>query len=615
MSFRICNQCHAVFKASYACCPLDGGALEERVEEPLLGQILDERYRVLECIGEGAMGRVYRVQHVRMARFFAVKVMFGDLAADEGMRKRFDREAQAASRLDHPNVVAAVDVGTTPGGIPYMVMELLEGQSLADWVHERGPLSEAEVLWVGISIARGLAHAHLRGLVHRDLKPDNIFIVEIDGQRLAKILDFGIAFIADLGTNAKLTQTGHIMGTPYYMSPEQCLGEPVDARADLFALGICLFFACTGRPPFGGEAAQVLQQLIVKRVPNLLDVLGEGLVSPELSAVVQRLTEPDREARFSSAEEVVDVLERLRASLISEAPEAALSQPVLTADLVLGSGEMMRPRRRRFGWAAALLALAGVVGGFFAFAPPRLLERLGMPASMEALGLEPAPVEVTSLEPTTDDAPPLARMDEEPSEALRVPAEGDRHPDPERARPAATAPRRETKRRSRPEPEPAVERRPARAPSERRAGRGDDLSEESGLSASAAAILGSDGASSEPAGREPDGAAPEASAPEPVNDAKPVEPSRKKPAEVRRERSAPAAPTPAQVRDEQFFRRRYRQVGAELEELLEADRERGRALRERYFAIDYTAALANEAARRRALLALNALEQQIQSAR
>ncbi|MEL6187210.1 MAG: protein kinase, partial [Myxococcota bacterium] len=412
-TIRYCLHCGAVYRTSYQRCPLDGHQLVEGVAEPLIGQVLDGRYRIQSCVGHGAMGRVYRAQHVRMGRAFAVKVMYGDFAADPDMRARFMREAEAASRLDHPNVVAAVDVGATEGGIPYLVMEFLEGQTLKRWVDTAGPLTEADMTWIGISVSRGLAHAHLRGLVHRDLKPENIFVVDIDGRRLAKIVDFGIAFLADHGTNARLTQTGHIMGTPYFMPPEQCSGQRVDARADIFSLGLCLFYGMVGRPPFSGDAAQVIHRIVSSAVPPLDSVIPPDRVSTQFSRVVAKMTAHDREHRYQTAEACIAALEGRDPSDIpapGRAPKRTEIDPTDISDMgIPGPGSEPSflpapPPRAPVARGVGRFLIPVVIGlaiGMVAFAG-RFLVTAQAPADAE---LEPAPLVDSSPEPV-EDAPP-----------------------------------------------------------------------------------------------------------------------------------------------------------------------------------------------------------------
>ena len=218
--------------------------------DPLLGQILGGRYVIEALIGEGGLGRVYRARHVQITRRYAVKVPFGDVAGDDRLRRRFAQEAEAAGRLEHPNLVHVLDVGETDAGLLYLIMDFVDGQSLARSI-ARGPMAPAAVARLIGQIAAGLGHAHDRGLVHRDLKPDNVLIVASDHGPVARIVDFGIAIFRD-DDASRVTTQGIVMGTPHYMAPEQATGGKLDARTDLFALGVILYELLAGVLPFEG---------------------------------------------------------------------------------------------------------------------------------------------------------------------------------------------------------------------------------------------------------------------------------------------------------------------------------------------------------------------------
>jgi serine/threonine-protein kinase len=213
--------------------------------DPLIGEVLGERYKVGAVLGEGGMATVYRAEHVLIGKEFAVKVLVGDVAADPKMVERFKREAQAASRLDHEHIIQVTDFGSTPEGLLYIAMELLQGKDLATAIHREAPFEPARAVRISRQIALGLAHAHERGLVHRDLKPENIMLVPRDEQPdFVKILDFGLARVresAHRNEGERLTSSGMVFGTPEYMCPEQALGKEVDARGDLYALGVVVY--------------------------------------------------------------------------------------------------------------------------------------------------------------------------------------------------------------------------------------------------------------------------------------------------------------------------------------------------------------------------------------
>jgi eukaryotic-like serine/threonine-protein kinase len=287
-----CPTCFARYHAGFACCPRDGAALGAGGPDPLIGTVLGGRYRIDGVIGEGGLGIVYRAHHVRMSRGFAIKVPFGDVAADPQMRARFAREAEAACRLSHPNVVAALDVGETAAGLLYMVMELAEGPTLEE-VLEAGPLEPERAMAIVAQIARGLAHAHARGLVHRDLKPANVILEA--GDR-ARIVDFGIALVLADGST-RLTSRGLVVGTPRYMAPEQALGEEIDARTDTFALGLIAYELIAGVLPHDGDGIEVALRYLTESLPPLRARAPRASVSPAIEALLARMLDKDPAAR------------------------------------------------------------------------------------------------------------------------------------------------------------------------------------------------------------------------------------------------------------------------------------------------------------------------------
>jgi serine/threonine-protein kinase len=213
------------------------------------------------------MGLVYRAVHARIACTFAVKVLFGDLAFDPEKRARFLREAEAASCLQSRHIVRVIDFGQTEAELPYLVMEFLDGPSLAD-VLGRGALEPTRAVRIAESVARGLSHAHARGVVHRDLKPENIALVSEDEETdIVKVLDFGVASVRG---EERLTSAGVVVGTPLYMAPEQLTGRPLDGRTDLYALGVMLSEMLTGEPPFDAPTLPELSQLTLAGPPPSL---------------------------------------------------------------------------------------------------------------------------------------------------------------------------------------------------------------------------------------------------------------------------------------------------------------------------------------------------------
>ena len=251
-----CPECQRSFSPDAQFCPYDGETLrlQERqtsVHDSLLGATVDDRYEVLAVIGEGGMGRVYRVRHRRLGRSFALKALRVDLARDPILTERFIQEARAAAVVTHPNVVQINDFGTLASGQPYFVMELLEGRTLTRILREEGPIEPGRCVAIARQIAEALAAAHAMGVIHRDLKPDNVILIRPSGAHMTvKVLDFGLAKVA---VSSRLTRPGVVFGTPHYMSPEQASGDPFDHRVDIYALGIMMFEMVTGRVPFEAD--------------------------------------------------------------------------------------------------------------------------------------------------------------------------------------------------------------------------------------------------------------------------------------------------------------------------------------------------------------------------
>jgi serine/threonine protein kinase len=268
-----------------------------------IGAVLGERYRLEAPLGRGGMGTMWRAHDRVLDRDVAIKVLDPQLVADEGAAARFDREAVAISRLDHPNCVQVFDAGTTPEGGKFIVMQLLAGYELRQLL-DAGPLGLPRAIELGLQILRGLEHAHRRGVVHRDLKPENVFVVyDDDGREQVKLVDFGIVKL--LSESApKITRAGQVFGTPRYMSPEQISGGAIDERTDLYSFGAMFFEMLTGAPPFDADQPGMLMRMhMIADVPALPDTLPANL-----RTLVTRLLEKRAVDRPSSAREVIEAI-------------------------------------------------------------------------------------------------------------------------------------------------------------------------------------------------------------------------------------------------------------------------------------------------------------------
>ena len=280
-----------------------------------------ERYRIIEKLGGGGMGIVYRARDERLDRDVALKFLPPHLSADAAAKKRFLVEARAAASLEHPNICTVHEIGETSDGQLYIVMGCYEGETLDKRI-DKGPLAPDEALHIAVEVGRGLAKAHDRRIVHRDIKPSNIMLTS-DG--LVKILDFGIAKLSD----ANVTQTFGVIGTLAYMSPEQAFGDVVDARADIWALGVVLYEMLMGQRPFGGPGQQALLYSILTAQVNTIDTVREDL-TPGIDALLRRALAKKPNDRFASANEMVAALNELQAT-VSARPGPTLrraTQPV-----------------------------------------------------------------------------------------------------------------------------------------------------------------------------------------------------------------------------------------------------------------------------------------------
>jgi eukaryotic-like serine/threonine-protein kinase len=325
-------------------------------------KILNDRYEIETTLGEGGMARVYRGTDGVLGRPVAIKVLADRYAHDDTFVTRFRREAQAAAALNHPNVVSVFDTGDD-GQAHYIVMEYVPGQTLADVLKREGPLEPDRASRIAEDVATALQAAHERGLVHRDVKPGNVMI---DPEGRTKVMDFGIARAAADDT---LTQTGAVLGTAAYLSPEQAQGTTVDARSDIYSLGCVLYEMVAGRPPFTGDSPVAIAYAHVNDPPDPPSVHRPG-VPPELEAVTMRALAKDPDDRYGSAAELRDALAAARAAGVNTEPigaaagdTALMPAPGTTAPV---STEPAGTARRA-SWlplalvAAVVLAVAGIL--------------------------------------------------------------------------------------------------------------------------------------------------------------------------------------------------------------------------------------------------------------
>jgi predicted Ser/Thr protein kinase len=392
------------------------------------GTLVGGRYRVRRTLGVGGFGVVYEAEHVDLGRRVALKLLRRELTENEQIVSRFEQEARAAAAIGHPNIVEVFDLGRAPEG-GFIAMELLEGEELADRIARAHPLPEAFVARVGAEVADAMAAAHERGVVHRDLKPQNVFLTR-QGRAVdrVKVIDFGIAKLLHR-VEGELTQTGQVFGTPRYMAPEQLRGaKDMDARVDVYAVGAILFHALTGEAPFDAETyAELVLKVVTEPVPPIARRRPD--VTPAMCEIVTRALAKDPNDRFATARELADALFAHAEAAPTRAPSSSGELPISSGTRVssgvqpraaLGPAAVSRSRAPIIMLAAALTAALGALAFVVVFfgagqAPERPANAVPAPASAPT----PATQEVSAPAPAATEevgAPaPAARAPEPPA--------------------------------------------------------------------------------------------------------------------------------------------------------------------------------------------------------
>jgi serine/threonine-protein kinase len=294
--------------------------------DPWLGMVVDNRYRVIEVVGRGGMGVVYKVEHQRMSKIAAMKVLHEEYGNDGQVVERFHREAEAVSRLNHPNTVQVFDFGTTRGAC-YLIMEYVRGLNLGALVHRDGPMPFGRAAPLLMQVCAALTEAHELGVVHRDLKPENVLVTRTHrGRDFVKVLDFGLAKLSEREELADVSEQGAIVGTPYYMSPEQIRGEDVDARADIYSFGAMMYRLLTGEHPYEARTpvGVVTKHLTAALVPPSRRA-PELRIHPKVEEVVVRCLAKERDDRYPSIGAVLDELENAFVEACAHITPLALS--------------------------------------------------------------------------------------------------------------------------------------------------------------------------------------------------------------------------------------------------------------------------------------------------
>ncbi len=378
----------------------EDGAADRRLNDSnqaWLGKVVDGRYRVMEVIGRGGMGVVYRVEHLRMGKVAAMKVLHRDLAADPEVVHRFEREAAAVSKLHHPHTVQVFDFGTAQGAL-YLIMEYVRGLDMAHIIQRDGPLPWQRAAPLLAQICGALQEAHELGIVHRDLKPENVLITRTTGGRdYAKVLDFGLAKIDQPRTPTTETDRHQVVGTPYFMSPEQIRGDDVDARSDIYSFGALMFELLTGEHLFTGSTAVGVLTKHLTADPDAPSMRAQQMgIDPRVDHVCTKALRKDASERWQTAAQLAEAIEEVYAETVEYAtgPGAKTSARALTSerlgvaeehgrsDLRLRRSDIdafergMRLRRWIFLAGAALLVVAGAGAAAWALTrePPLLSE-------------------------------------------------------------------------------------------------------------------------------------------------------------------------------------------------------------------------------------------------
>jgi serine/threonine protein kinase len=317
--------------------------------DPLIGRVINDRFKVLALIARGGMGRVYRAEQVPLGRLCALKVLHPNYAGehDPEFHKRFFLEASTSSKLRHPNTVTIFDYGSTDDGIYYMAMELLEGRTLHRVLRDSGPLEPARALRIVRQVCRSLREAHGLGVIHRDLKPANIFLVRNeDEEDFVKVLDFGLVKHLDEGAAEHLTQTGLFMGSPKYMAPEQIQGEKVSAATDVYALGVVLYELLTGKVPFDrGNSVNTLMAHVSEPVPPMIQTNPSVAVPIPIAEFVARCLAKRPEDRFESMDAMLEGLRAAATGALDSISTGEWTRSIVDARAPLGIPEPARVAR------------------------------------------------------------------------------------------------------------------------------------------------------------------------------------------------------------------------------------------------------------------------------
>lgn len=335
---KLCIACKQEFSGDEITCPNDGTTLTSLTMETSVGSTIGDKYEILAVIGGGAMGLVYKARHTLMKRVVAVKMLHPNMLPDAGTVKRFQKEAEALSCLNHPNILTVFDFGVSTQGQPYLVTDYLEGQTLGELLEQNQRLEWPRTLSIFLQVCGALSHAHKNGVIHRDIKPSNIMLTEFEEHTdFVKILDFGIAKVMTEHTedSSQLTRTGEVFGSPLYMSPEQCRGKPLDARSDIYSLGCVIYRTLTGQPAFfGQDLVECLYKHVNEDAPLMTEVCPEAEIPPELQRVVLTCLKKDPLERYQTMVELKEALAQAGGIPFTQSGVMSVSDPLVQSGIL-----------------------------------------------------------------------------------------------------------------------------------------------------------------------------------------------------------------------------------------------------------------------------------------
>ncbi len=371
---RTCLACGKEFIGDAQFCPTDGSPLTPLNIDPLIGSFFAERYQIISMLGRGGMSSVYKAKHTLMDRMVAIKIL---VASDVPSLKRFQLEAKLVSSLKHHNIVTVYDFGVSFKGQPYLVMDFLEGSNLMEEIRKVKRLELMRATWIFCQACDALNYAHKRELIHRDLKPSNFMLVTEEAEDVVKLVDFGIAkhLTMSVAESGQLTHTGQILGSPLYMSPEQCMGNRLDARSDIYSLGCVMYETLTGKPPLLGTSTLDTLQRHIHETPRAFASVDPELISlPEqIEKIVLKCLQREPDDRYQTMLELWTDIELFRNTLrpaknATQTNIPAMSQQVTTTTSLRAQVPSPAPSPRKLSWIPVIAAVSLTVAlGLMAF--------------------------------------------------------------------------------------------------------------------------------------------------------------------------------------------------------------------------------------------------------